>query len=128
MKKTFFANTIFLFTARANAHWRVILTCCLKNWMQKDKGKLFFDCLSWKSQAHSLMKQSISRLGMLCISMTIGIKWCPSWNLLYLWILTMVLSFAVALTNRLMTLVLIVSHVRLITITSTIKTWSLWVM
>jgi hypothetical protein len=32
---------------------------------------------------------SISRLGASCTSMAIRIKWCPSWNPLYLWILTM---------------------------------------
>jgi hypothetical protein len=31
------ANTIFLFIAKAKAHWKAILTHCLKNWMQKDK-------------------------------------------------------------------------------------------
>jgi hypothetical protein len=64
----------------------------------------------------------------LCISMAIGIKWCPSWNPLYLQILTMVLSFAVAPIGQLMTLITSIFRVGSITITSTTNTWSSRVM
>jgi len=85
------ANTIFLFIAKAKACWRAILTCYLKYWMQKGKDKWLPNRLSWKRRAHSSMKWSISCPGEPCTSMAIGIKWCPSWNPLYLWILTMML-------------------------------------
>ncbi len=83
------ANVIFLFMVKAKTHWRAILTHCLKNWMQKNKDKRPIDCLLWKRQAHSLMKRFISCLSVLCTSMAIRIKWFPSWNPLYLRILTM---------------------------------------
>jgi hypothetical protein len=73
-------------------------------WMQKDKDKWPPNNILWKKKAHSLMKWSISPLRVSCTSKAIGIKWCPSWSLLYLQILTMVLSFAVAHVGQLMTL------------------------
>jgi len=103
LEQTSHVNTIFLSIAKVKAHWRVILTRCLKNWMKKDKDKWPFDHLSWKRWTHSLIKQSISRLGALCTSMAIRIKWCPSWNLLYLWILAVALSSIIALAGQLMT-------------------------
>ncbi len=90
LEQASFANAIFLSIAKAKAHWRTILTCCLKNWMQKDKDKWPLDCLWWKRRTHFLMKQSISQLGAPCTSMAIEIKRCPFWNLLYLGILAMV--------------------------------------
>jgi hypothetical protein len=96
----------------------------LKNWMQEDKNKWPLNHLSWKRWAHYIMKQSISHLTVTCISMAIGIKWCPSWSPLYLQILTMVLSFTTTLVGRLMTFKAIVFHIRSITITSTMNTSS----
>jgi hypothetical protein len=49
--------------------------------------------------------------------MAIGIKWCP----LYLWVLTMALSFAIACVDQLMTLEAIVSRVKSMTTTLTMK-------
>jgi hypothetical protein len=34
------ANAIFLSIAKAKAHWKAMLTCYLKNWMQKNKDEL----------------------------------------------------------------------------------------
>jgi hypothetical protein len=85
-----------------------------------------FDYLSWKRQTHSLMKQSISHMA-LCTSMNIGIKWFPLWSLLYLWILVMALSFATAPIHWFITLIAIISCVRLITTILITKTWSSWV-
>jgi cytochrome c biogenesis protein CcdA len=116
------ADIIFLSIVEAKARWKAILIHYLKNWMQKDKDKWPPDRLSWKKQAHSLMKQSISHLGAPCTSMAIGIKWCPSWNPLYLWILTMALNSAIALASQLMTLKVIISHIKSITTTSATKT------
>jgi hypothetical protein len=82
-------NVIFFFIAEAKACWKAILTHYLKNWMQKDKYKWLPNHLSWKRQAHFLMKQSISHSGAPFTSMAIKIKWCPSWGPLYLRILTM---------------------------------------
>ncbi len=121
-------NAIFLYIVKAKAHWRAILTCYLKNWVQKNKDKWSFDRLSWKRWTHSMMKRSISRSSASCTFMAIGIKWCPSWSVLYLWILTMVLSFTIAHANELMTFEATISRVRLIATTSTTKTWSSWVM
>jgi hypothetical protein len=39
-------NAIFLSIIEAKAHWKVILTRYLKNWMQKDKDKWPPTCLS----------------------------------------------------------------------------------
>jgi hypothetical protein len=86
------ANVIFLFMVEAKACWNVILTHCLKIWMQKDKDKWPFDHLSWKWWTQSLMKLSISYSNAPCTSVTIKIKWCPSWGPPYLRILAMVLS------------------------------------
>jgi len=74
------------------------------------------------------MKWSISRLGAPYTSMVIGIKWCPSWNLLYLRILVMVLSFATAHVGQLVTSEATVSCVESITTTLATKMWSSWVM
>jgi hypothetical protein len=71
--------------------------------LQKDKDKWPPNCLSWKRRAHSLMKQSISCLGAQCISMAIEIKWCPSWNPLYLQNLIMVLNSTATFVGQLMT-------------------------
>jgi len=57
------------------------------------------------------MKQSISHPSALCTSMAIGIKWRPLWNLLYLQILAMVLSFATTPISQIMTFEATVSHV-----------------
>jgi hypothetical protein len=84
LKKPSFINTIFPFIIEVKARWRAILTHYLKNWMEKNKDKWPFNCLSWKSWTNSLMKHYISHSGALCISMAIGIKWCPSWISLYL--------------------------------------------
>ncbi len=128
LEQTSLANTIFLFIAKVKACWKVILTRYLKNWMQKDKDKWPLDRLSWKKQAHSFIKWSISRSSVLCIFTAIKVKWCFSWSLLYLWILTMALSFTIALVDRLMTFETIASRIRSVTTTSTMKTWSSWVM
>jgi hypothetical protein len=74
LKHASFANRIFLFIIKVKTCWKVILTCCLKIWMQKDKDKWPFDSLSCKRWAHSLKKRSISRLGAPCTSMVIGIN------------------------------------------------------
>ncbi len=116
------ANIIFLSIAKVKAHWRAILTCWLKNWMQKDKDKWPPNHLLWKRRAHLLMKRSISCLSALCTSMAIGIKWCPSWNPLYLQILTMALSSATTPVGQLMTLEATVSRIGSITTTSAMKT------
>jgi hypothetical protein len=50
----------FLSTTEAKAHWKAMLTRCLKNWMQKDKDKWSPNHLSWKRWTHFLMKQPIS--------------------------------------------------------------------
>jgi len=94
----------------------------------KKKDKWPFDYLLWKRWAHSLMKQSISCWSVSCTFIAIGIKWCLSWNFLYLWILIMALSSTAALVGQLMTLTAIFFHVELITIPSTTKTWPSWVM
>jgi hypothetical protein len=60
--------------------------------------------------------------------MVIRIKRCPSWNPLYLRILTMAQNFAIAPTSQLITLITTLSYVESITITSTSKTWSSQVM
>ncbi len=77
LKHTSCANVILLSIAKAKAHWKVMLTHCLKNWIQKDKDEWFLDHLSWKRRAHSLMKQSISCLDVLCTFMTIEKKMVP---------------------------------------------------
>ncbi len=128
LDQTSHANAIFLFMAEVKARWRAILTRCLKNWMQKNKDKWSSNCLSWKKRTHSLMKQSISCLSVLCISMAIRIKWCPSWNLLYFQILAMVLSSTATPISWLMTLKATASRVGSITTTSAIKTWFSYVM
>jgi hypothetical protein len=122
------ANVIFLSIVKVKACWRTILTWCLKNWMQKDKDKWSLDRLSWKRWTHSLMKWFISCPSALCISMAIGIKWCPSWSPLYLRILVMVLSFVVASAGQLMTFKAIVYCVGSVTTTSATKIWFSWVM
>jgi hypothetical protein len=109
-------------------HWKAILTCSLKNWMQKDKDKWPFDQLSWKRWAPLLMKRSISHPGVLCTSMAIGIKWCPSLSPLYLQILTMVLSSTTTLVGRLMAFKVTFTYIKSITTTLTMKTWSFQVM
>jgi hypothetical protein len=128
LKQTSPTNAIFFFIIEVKTCWRVILTCCLKNWMQKDKDKWPPNHLSWKKWAHSLMKWSMSCPGSPCTSMVIGIKWYPSWNPLHLWMLAMALSFTFALISRLMTFEAIVFHVRLIPTTLVMKTWSFWVV
>ncbi len=120
-------NAIFLSIVEAKACWRAIVTC-LKNWMQKDKDKWFLDRVSWKWQAHFLMKWSMSCLGVSCTSMAIRIKWCLSWSPLYLWILAVTLSSAVALVGWLITLKATISYVEVVTITLTMKAWSFWMM
>jgi Fe2+ transport system protein B len=65
----------------------------------------------WKRWTHSLMKWFISCSNVLYTFMAIKIKQCPSWNLLYLWILTMALSFAIAFVGQLMTFEATGSHV-----------------
>lgn len=55
-------------------------------------------------------------------------KGCPSWSLLYLWILTMMLNSIATHVGRLMTLIIIVFHVGSITTTLATKTWFSWVM
>jgi hypothetical protein len=75
-----------------------------------------------------LMKQSISRQGALCTSMAIGIKWCPSWSPLYLWILVMVLSFITTFAGQLMTFEATFFRIESISTTSTMETWSSRVM
>jgi len=122
LEQTSLANVIFLSITKVKAHWKAIITCCLKNWMQKNKDKWPPDYLLWKIQTRSLMKWSISHPCAPCISMAIGIKWCLSWNPLYLQILTMALSSVTTLASRLMTLVATVSHVESIATTSTTKT------
>jgi hypothetical protein len=124
LEQTSSAKANFFFIIEVKAHWKSILTHCLKNWMQKDKDKWPFDYLLWKIRAHSLMKQSILHPGVWCTSMAIGIKWCPSWSPLYLWILTMTLSSIVTLASWLMTFEAIVSRVRLVTTTLATNTWS----
>jgi hypothetical protein len=121
-------NVIFLSIVKAKTCWRTILTHCLKTWMQKDKEKWPFDCLSWKRRAHSLMKRSISCPGAPCISMAIEVKWCPSWSPLYLWFLVMALSSTTTHVGQLMTLEVIITCVRSLTTTLATKTWSSWVM
>jgi len=128
LKQTSPANAIFLSIIKVKACWRTILTHYLKNWMQKDKDKWPLDCLSWKKWTQSLMKWSISRTHVPCTSMAIGIKWCPSWSLLYLWILLMVLSSTTTPISQLMTFETTMSCIRSITNTSTMKTWSSWIM
>jgi hypothetical protein len=100
----------------------------LKKLNAKDKDKWPLKCQSWKRRAHSFMKWFISRLGAPYTSMVIRIKWCPSWDLLYLRILVMVLCFATAHVGQLMTFENTVSHFRSITTTLATKTWSFWVM
>jgi hypothetical protein len=78
LEQTSPTNAIFFSIINVKMCWRIISTQCLKNWMQKDKDKWPLDCLSWKRWPHSLMKRFILCLGVLCTSMTIGIKWCPS--------------------------------------------------
>jgi hypothetical protein len=69
------------------------------------------------------MKWFISHLSASCIFMAIEIKWCPSWNLLYLEILAIVLSFIIApVVGRLITLKTTILRIRLVTITLTTKT------
>jgi hypothetical protein len=72
LKQTSFANIIFLSIAKAKTCWRIIITCCPKNWMQKNKDKWPLNHLLWKRHAHSLMKQYILCLGVLCTSMTVA--------------------------------------------------------
>jgi hypothetical protein len=60
--------------------------------------------------------------------MAIKIKWCPSLSLLYLWILAMALSFAIAPVGRLMTVKATISHIGLLTTTSAMKTWFFQIM
>jgi hypothetical protein len=117
-------KVIFLFITETKAHWRTILTCCLKNWMQKKKKKKkHFNHKSWKRWKCYLVKWSITHSGAPCTSMAIGIKMCPSWSHLYLWILVMMLSFVAAPVGQLMTLVTTVFHVGLITTTLATKIW-----
>jgi len=104
-------KSIFFFIIEVKTCWKVILTCCLKNWMQKDKDKWPPNHLSWKRQIHSMMKRSISCPNAPCASMAIGINWCPSWNLLYLQILTMTLNFTTTLGGQLMTFEASISYV-----------------
>jgi uncharacterized membrane protein len=122
LEQTSLVNLIFLSIAKVKARWRPILTCCLKNWMQKDRDKWSFNHLSWNIRTYSLMKQFMSCLGALCTSMAIGIKWCSSWSLLYLQILIMALTSTITLDGQLMTFVAIISHVKLVTTTLATKT------
>jgi hypothetical protein len=68
LEQTSHANAIFISITKVKACWRIIITCCLKNWMQKDKDKWPPNHLLWKRWAHSLMKQSISCLGAPCMT------------------------------------------------------------
>jgi hypothetical protein len=111
LEQTSFAKVILLCIAEAKACWRAILTCYLKNWMQKDKDKWPFNRLSWKKQAHPLMKWSISRPSVPWTSMAIEIKWCLSWSLLYLRIFAIALSSTTTPINQLMTFIATISHV-----------------
>jgi hypothetical protein len=63
LEQTSLANEIFLFIADIKAHWKVILTFCLKNWMQKNKDKWPPNHLSWKRWAHSLIETIHIMLG-----------------------------------------------------------------
>jgi len=128
LEYTSFVNAILRSIVEAKACWRAILTCYMKNWMQKYKDKWPLDHLLWKRHAHSLMKWSISFLNALCTSMAIKIKWCLSWNRLYLQFLTMALNSPSAPTSRVMTFKAIVSHIRWVTTTLTMRTWFFWVM
>ncbi len=122
LKQASLANVIFLSMAKTKASWKAILTCSLKNGMQKGKDKWLPNRLSWKIWAYSLMKKFMSCPNALCTSMAIGVKWCPSWSLLYLWNLILALSFATTLDGRLMTFVTTISHVRLLITTLATKT------
>jgi hypothetical protein len=95
-----------------------------KSWNRANraKDKWPLDFLSWERRAHSLMKRSISCLGVLCTSMVIGIKWCLSWSPLYLWISVMVLTSATTLVGQLMTLKAIVSCIGSVATTLVTKT------
>jgi hypothetical protein len=77
LKQASHVNTIFLSIGETKACWRAILTCYLKNWMQKDKDKWSFDRLLWQIQTHSLMKWSISCLSASCTSMVHRNKMVP---------------------------------------------------
>jgi hypothetical protein len=48
IKQTSHTNEIFMSIVKTKAHWKRILTHCLKNWMQKEKDKWPFDHLSWE--------------------------------------------------------------------------------
>jgi hypothetical protein len=60
--------------------------------------------------------------------MAIKIKWCPSWNLLYSWILAMALNSTIAPVGQLMTLKVTIPYIESVTTTSATKTWSFRVM
>ncbi len=122
LEQSSLVNAIFLSIIKAKTCWKAILTRCLRNWMQKDKDKWRFNYLSWKRWAHSLMKWSISWPDVPCTSMAIGIKWCPSWNLLYLRIWTMALSSVSTPIGQLMTLKATIYYVMSITTTLATKT------
>jgi len=125
LEQTSLANTIFLSITKVKTHWKAILTHYLKKWMQKDKDKWLLDRLL----TNTLLDETIyitPRCAMhpyvSCTPMAIIVKWCPSWNLLYLQILIMALSFITTLIGRLMALKATVSHVMSVTTTSTMKT------
>jgi len=128
LEKTSLVNAIFLSIVEAKAHCRAILAYYLKNWMQKNKDKWSFNRLMLKKRAHSLMKRSISWLGAPYTSMVIGIKWCFSWNPIYLRILAMALNSTATPASQLMTFKDIISCVELIITSSAMKIWSFWVM
>jgi hypothetical protein len=121
-KQTSPTNIIFLSITEAKAHWKVILTHCLKIECKKTRINDLLIVYRGKKQACSVMKQSISHMGVLCTSMAIGIKWCPKWNFLYLWILVMALNSVAAHVVWLMTVKATVSHVKSIATTLAMKT------
>jgi hypothetical protein len=53
LEQTSLANAIFFSITKVKAQWRVIITHCLKNWVQKDKDKWSLDHLSWKKYKHA---------------------------------------------------------------------------
>jgi hypothetical protein len=121
LEQTFLANTIFLSITKAKTCWKTISMRYLKIWIQKENDKWPFDHLSSKRRPHTLMKWSISCLNVLCTCMDIKIKWCPSCPL-YLWFLTMALSFAIAIASQLMTHIVVMFRVGLVTTISSMKT------
>jgi len=84
-------NTIFLSIVEIEAHWKTILTCCLKIWMQKIKINHFLSSIMEKT--NTLPNETI-HITSKCIMHLRDHrnKWCPSWNFLYVQILTTTLN------------------------------------